>query len=211
MSTPQQLAGRMPALPAFRTFIAIELSPDVRARAVQHIASLRRDVPEVRASFSREDNLHLTLKFLGNVRVADIPKISDAVERATSTVSPFELEFSSCGTFPPHGRPSVLWIGARSAGALPTDATRSSNLDRLYSAIEEELAAAGFARESRPFHPHLTIARLRHSQGARQLAELHKKMGFAPISFGVSEVVVFKSELFKDGSKHTAISRHNLG
>jgi 2'-5' RNA ligase len=186
-------------------------------------------MPDVRASFSREDNLHLTLKFLGNVPVADIPKVSDAIARATKSVSPFELTFSDCGSFPQHGRPSVLWIGAGSAGrgpqagsplgvldilpagpARPATAPTSSNLDRLYSATEEELAAVEFTRESRPFHPHLTIARLRHSQGARQLAELHKSLGFAPITFAVSQVVVFKSELFKDGSKHTAVSRHNL-
>jgi 2'-5' RNA ligase len=199
MSSAQQMAGKMPALPAFRTFIAIELSPDVRARVAQHISFLRRELPDVRASFSREDNLHLTLKFLGNVPVADIPKVSAAVERATKSVSPFELTFSDCGSFPGHGRPSVLWIG-----------TQAPALQTLHAAIEDELAAVGFARESRPFHPHLTIGRLRHPQGARQLAELHKSQGFAPIPFDVSEVVVFKSELLKQGSKHTAISRHHL-
>lgn len=168
-------------------------------RVAQHISFLRRELPDVRASFSREDNLHLTLKFLGNVSVTDISKVSDAVERAATTVSPFELTFSNCGSFPPHGRPSVLWIGAQASG-----------LHALHAAIEEELAAVGFPHESRPFHPHLTIARLRHALGARQLAELHKSLGFAPIAFDVSEVVVFNSELLKHGSKHTAISRHNL-
>ena len=184
---------------SFRTFIAIELPADVRARVAQHIACLRHELPDVRASWSREDNLHLTLKFLGNVSVADIPKVSDAVERSTKSVSPFELTFSDCGSFPQHGRPSVLWIG-----------TQASGLQGLYVAIENELAEGGFPRESRPFRAHLTIARLRQSQGARQLAELHKSLGFAPIEFDVSEVVVFKSELLNDGSKHTAISRHEL-
>ncbi|HEX6189591.1 MAG TPA: RNA 2',3'-cyclic phosphodiesterase [Pyrinomonadaceae bacterium] len=183
----------------FRTFIAIELPADVRARVAQHIACLRHELPEVRASWSREDNLHLTLKFLGNVPVAAIPKVSDAVASATKSVSSFALTFSDCGSFPPRGRPSVLWLG-----------TQASGLQILHPAIENELAEAGFPRESRPFHPHLTIARLRQPQGARQLAELHKSRGFAPIGFDVSEVVVFRSELLKDGSKHTAISRHKL-
>ena len=182
-----------------RTFIAIELPADVRARVAQHIAYLRHELPDVRASWSREDNLHLTLKFLGNVPVADIRKVSEAVASATKSVSSFELTFSDCGTFPPRGRPSVLWIGTKAAG-----------LQALHAAIEQELAAARFARESRPFHPHLTIARLRQSQGAGQLAELHKSLGFTPIAFAVSEVVVFKSELLKQGSKHTAISCHEL-
>lgn len=182
-----------------RTFIAIELPPDVRTRVAQHIARLRREQPDVRANWSREDNLHLTLRFLGNVPVADIPKVSDAVERATKTVSSFQLTFSGCGTFPPRGRLSVLWIGAQASG-----------LAALHAAVEQELDAAGFSRETHQFHPHLTIARLRHAQGARLLAELHKGVGFTPIAFDVSEVVVFRSELLKQGSRHTAISRHRL-
>jgi 2'-5' RNA ligase len=184
---------------SLRTFIAIELGAEVRERVIELINQLRRELPDMRASWSRENNLHLTLKFLGNVPVADIPRVSDAVASATKSVSSFELTFSGCGTFPPHGRPSVLWIG-----------TQASGLQALHAAIDQELDAAGFPRESRPFHPHLTIARLRHAEGARQLAELHKSLGFAPIAFDVSEVVVFRSELLKQGSKHTPISRHKL-
>ena len=103
------------------------------------------------------------------------------------------------GTFPPHALPNVLWIG-----------TQASGLQALHAALEEELNAEGFPREPRAFHPHLTIARLRHSQGARPLAELHQNLGFTPISFDVSEVVVFRSELLKEGSKHSAISLHKL-
>ena len=184
---------------SFRTFIAIELPPDVRARVAQHIACIGHEQPDVRASWSREDNLHLTLKFLGNVSVADIQKVSNAVERVTKPMSAFKVTVSGCGLFPPRGRPSVLWIG-----------TQASGLQALHAGIEKELAEAGFAADSRPFRPHLTIARLRHPQGARQLAELHNSLGFPPIEFDVSEVAVFKSELLTQGSKHTAISRHEL-
>lgn len=222
---------------SFRTFIAIELPPELRTRVAQHIDRLRRELPDVRASWLREDNLHLTLKFLGNVPVADIPKVSGAVERATQTIAPFELIVLGCGSFPPHGRPSVLWLGVGSAGILPAssldtsiaDFSPSTNLNpqceisqrpkphtqrpalsALHFSLENELAVAGFPRESRPFHPHLTIARLRNPQGARRLAELHKSYDFEPQTFTVLEVVVFRSELLKEGSKHTAISRHAL-
>jgi 2'-5' RNA ligase len=184
---------------SFRTFIAVELPADVRARVALHIAHLRREQPEAGVSWCRENNLHLTLKFLGNVPVDDIPKISDAVERATKTVSSFKLTFSGCGTFPPRGRPSVLWIG-----------TQPSGLPGLHAAIDQELNSVGFPRESRPFHPHLTVARLRHSQGARLLAGLHKNLEFTPVAVEVSEVVVFRSELLREGSKHTVLSRHTL-
>ena len=220
------LLHRCTVTDTLRTFIAIELPPDVRARVAQHITCLRHERPDVRASWSREDNLHLTLKFLGNVLVADIHKVSDAVARATKSAPSFELTFSGCGRFPPHGRPSVLWIGAGSAGkrgprpgspagvlVLPASSAQllsPPELDRLHNSIENELDTAGFPRESRPFRPHLTIARLRQSQGASQLADLHKSLEFAPIRFDVSEVVVFRSELLTQGAQHTAISRHEL-
>src|SRR5947207_13344552 len=113
-------AGRMPALP-IRTFIAIEIPADIRRRIKQHIDQLRSAFAEVRASWTREDNLHLTLKFLGNVAVARIPALSHAVAEAAHEINPFELIISGCGTFPSHGRPKVLWIGvhAGSAGILP--------------------------------------------------------------------------------------------
>lgn len=201
---------------SYRIFIAIELPPDLRARISQHIDGLRRELPEVRASWTREENLHLTLKFLGDVPVADIPKISSGVEAAAQTFNRFELVVSGCGAFPPHGQPKVLWIGTEPGvqGGVPTRATRlgykTSSLPTLHNALEDECSAIGFPREVRAFHPHLTIARLRSAKSARRLAELHTQLGFSPQSFTVSEVVVFRSKLRSQGAQHTALSQHAL-
>ena len=184
-----------------RTFVAIELPRAVRAKVIEHIEQLRRELPYARASWSREHNLHLTLKFLGNVPVNEIPQLSDAIARAVSGVKPFELTVAGCGVFPPRGKPNVLWIGVEN---------RTGELNELYRQIEDECASAGFAREQRSFHPHLTIARLRKPGNERRLAEVHQNFGFPPELFPVSEVVVFKSELLREGSKHSAISRHAL-
>jgi RNA 2',3'-cyclic 3'-phosphodiesterase len=211
---------------SYRTFVAIELPRALRAKLIEHIEQLRRQLPDARAGWSREHNLHLTLKFLGNVAVSEIPKVSDAIARAVTNLKPFELTVGGCGVFPPNGRPNVLWIGV-SASQNPTPDTvrRFSEhlipnpqhpefsrhpLLLLYSAIEDECANAGFPREQRTFHPHLTIARLRKHGDERRLAEAHQNLVFAPETFSVSEVVVFKSELLRQGSKHTAISCHEL-
>ena len=190
----------MPALP-YRTFIAIELPSNIRQAIRQHIDQLRAAFPDVRASWTREDNLHLTLKFLGNVPVESIPALSNAVAEAAHTIDPFELVVSGCGTFPPHGRPKVLWIGC---GA------QASSLQLLHATLEGHCAAANFEREPRAYHPHLTIARLRESRDSRTLAEHHKQLGFPAQTFTVSELVVFRSELSSKGSKHTALARHEL-
>ena len=188
-----------------RTFIAIELPRDIRQRIKEHIDQLRAVFPDVRASWTREDNLHLTLKFLGNVPVTSIPALSDAVAEAAHTIDPFELVVSGCGTFPPHGRPKVLWIGCGGMGA------QASSLQLLHTALEDHCAAANFEREPRAYHPHLTIARLRESKDSRTLAEHHKQLGFPAQTFTVSELVVFRSELSSKGAKHTALARHELG
>ena len=132
----------------WRVFIAIELPATLRARMINHIDRLRESVPEARASWSREDNLHLTLRFLGDIPVSNIEKLAAAAAIAVTKVEPVEIVVEGGGAFPPRGQPRVLWIGI-------TDP--SGNLSTLQRALEDECANAGFAHESRSFHPHLTM------------------------------------------------------
>lgn len=185
----------------WRIFIAIELPSIVRQELKAHLDSLLTSLPGVRASWAREENLHLTLKFLGDIPVNNVETLSQATQRAASNTSSFELAIAGCGAFPPRGQPRVLWIGIQDA---------SAKLAELHCALEEECAQAGFAREPRPFHPHLTIARLRQPQGARELAALHKEIGFESVTAGVSELAVVRSELRNEGPRHTIIARHVL-
>jgi len=186
----------------WRVFIAIELPSAVRKSLSDHIQRLRDALPDVHASWSREENLHLTLKFLGNTPVAKIEALSQTAQRAAGRFQPFDLIVGRCGAFPPRGQPRVLWIGIDDPAGV---------LAGLHRALEDECATAGFAREQRPFHPHLTITRLRKPQGSRRLAELHGEMGFTNQQVSVAEMVLFRSELLSEGSRHTAISRHRFG
>jgi len=200
----------------YRTFIAIEIPAEIRRQIKTYVDQLRTAFPEVRASWSREDNLHLTLKFLGDVELSRIDSLSQACAHAARKVAPFELAISGCGTFPPHGKPKVLWIGVRHAG-LPgslSPARTSGGQDPLLSlrtAIEDACAAGGFTREERPYHPHLTIARIREEKDARALAEHHRQSTFMATAVKVSEIVLFRSELSSKGSKHTPLAHHGLG
>lgn len=186
---------------SWRLFIAIELPGSLRELVNDHISSLRRAAPAARASWVRAENLHLTLKFLGNTPLARVEALSLALRRAAAKVSPFGLNVGGCGSFPPRSQPRVLWIGC-------VDPTGS--LNQLYEALEDECAQAGFSREDRAFHPHLTVGRLRQPQGARRLAELHQSLGFAPPPVEVSDVCLIRSELRSDGSRYTVIARHCL-
>jgi 2'-5' RNA ligase len=185
----------------WRMFIAIELPRNLRARLAQHIETLRHSIPEARASWSREDNLHLTLKFLGDIPVASVERLSASASIAASKVEPFEIVVEGCGAFPARGQPRVVWIGIDDP---------SGKLSELNRTLEDECAKAGFAREPRAFHPHLTIARLRKPQGSRQLAAVHKEIGFNRVAMSVSELAAIRSELRNEGARHPVISRHEL-
>ena len=185
----------------WRVFCAIELSTSARASLTNHINRLRELVPHARASWSREESIHLTLKFLGKIETSLLGRLSDAAARAVSDFSPFQLTFEETGVFPQQGSPRVLWIGVRD---------ETGKLAELHERLEDRCAREGFAREERPFHPHLTIARLRKPQGARALAAVHKEMSFEPAAVAVAELLVIRSELSDQGSRYTVISRHSL-
>ena len=185
----------------WRVFCAVELPQTARGLVLAHIARLKEKVPHAKASWARDANLHLTLKFLGEIPTASVADFSKAVSLAVNQVQPFSLRLEQTGIFPTHGQPRVLWIGINDP---------STQLAELHARLEEESSQVGFAKETRPFHPHLTIARLRHADNARALAAAHKQLEFDPLEVAVAELLVIRSELSSEGSKYTVVSRHAL-
>jgi 2'-5' RNA ligase len=185
----------------WRVFCAIELPLEIRRRVQAHIVRLHESVPQAGASWNGDDKLHLTIKFLGDIAVDRVPALSLAAADAVSGLKPFTLAAEGCDAFPPRGQPRVLWIGVRDDAA---------ELARLHDRLEAEGAGKDFAREARTFRPHLTIARVRHSQAAGQLATTHRELGFPRMEFEVNELVVIRSQLAGAGSSYTDISRHPL-
>ena len=186
---------------SWRVFCAIDLSGKVRASLMRQINRLREAVPHAQASWSREENIHLTLKFLGEIQTSRLINLSNAAARAVADFPPFQITLEETGVFPKHGTPRVLWIGVKD---------ESGKLAEFHTRLEEACAREGFAKEERPFHPHLTIARLRKPQGARSLAVAHKEMRFEPAYVAVAELLVIRSELSGAGSRYTVISSHRL-
>ena len=186
----------------WRVFCAIDLPRVICEKVMAHSRRLREAVPEAQASWSRMDNVHLTLKFLGEIPQSQVKLLSIAAAEASTGHGTFQLSVQRCGVFPTHGEPRVLWIGIEDL---------KGRLAELFSRLEDQCAKAGFPREPRPFHPHLTLARLRRPQHARALASAHKTTEFEPAEIVVSELLVIRSELSSEGSKYSVISRHALG
>src|SRR6185369_9507233 len=101
----------MKAPQEWRVFCAVELPEEVRARLQEHIARLRKEIPDAVASWSRVENIHLTLKFFGHVTPDRAPKISAAATRTTEKFSQFQIGVGNTGVFPRPSRAQVLWIG----------------------------------------------------------------------------------------------------
>ena len=186
---------------SWRIFCAVELSAELRTQLRDHISQLRREVPEAVASWSRVENIHLTLKFFGDVAVDRLKVISSAASRAVKEFAGFQIDVGGTGVFPKASRPQVLWIGISDP---------SGKLMALQQRFEDECEKEGFEKEGRAFRPHLTIARLRKPDRAKQLAEAHLQKQFKSIQTAVTELVVFRSELSSQGSKYTVVSKHHL-
>ncbi|HEX6729974.1 MAG TPA: RNA 2',3'-cyclic phosphodiesterase [Pyrinomonadaceae bacterium] len=185
----------------WRIFCAIEIPAEVQRRVLAHADHLRAAAPGVHASWTKMDNIHLTLKFFGNVELDKISNISKAADEVARHFSPIKVRVDGTGVFPKHGPARVLWIGLNDPAGMLVD---------LQKEFDDVCTAEGFAAEDRAFHPHLTVARLRSPQGARAVGECHKETKFEAIDFTAAELTVFRSELSSKGSKYSVISKHPL-
>jgi RNA 2',3'-cyclic 3'-phosphodiesterase len=180
---------------AVRTFVALELSPPLKAGILRLAETLRRK--GVHASWARDETLHLTLKFVGDVEEADVPDLIEAVRRAASRCRPFAFETRGVGAFPSPRRPRVVWVGV-----VPIDA-----LFDLQGELELELAALGVPCEERRWSPHITVGRIRDTQGSTDLETTLAALRCPEETVAVSDVLVMKSVLSPSGAIHEPIAR----
>ena len=185
-----------------RTFVAVEISSAVRQFAAELIDEFRTAGAD--AKWIDPQNLHVTLKFLGDVDAREIHQPCRAVQDAVGDVAPFEFAVRGAGAFPNPNRPRTIWLGVG-----PGD----EEMVALNRRIEPPLEKLGFRREARRYQPHLTIGRVRRGgPGVRELGELIRH--YADFDVGrttVSEVIVFSSRLDRSGPTYEALARAPLG
>ncbi len=181
-----------------RTFVAVDLAATVQNRAAELIAALAYEGDGVK--WVAPENLHLTLKFLGDVPHRDLPEVCEAVARAVADRPPFEISLCGANAFPHIGRPRTLWLGVDEGG---------ETLGRVQKSIESALRQLGFPRENRQFHPHLTIGRVRRpSPGLQRLTEaLRDQQAFSAGYSTIDQVVVYASHLARHGPTYQPLSR----
>jgi 2'-5' RNA ligase len=187
-----------------RSFIAIELPEEAK----KGLARLRKELERDEHKFVKwvdPGGIHLTLKFLGNMPAKRVAEITEAMGKAAQGTSSFHLEISGLGAFPSLKQVRVFWVGI--GGEL-------DKLSRLQQSIDSALAALGFAKEERPFVPHLTLARVREGASPperRSFGELVGSVIFEdkyPVE--VEAVRLMRSQLTPAGAIYTCLSMVGL-
>ena len=187
-----------------RSFIAIEL-PDELKRELSHLEAQLKSGSQPGIKWVDPYSIHLTLKFLGNIAVDRIEEITKAMDEAAQGIPPFNLEVKNLGVFPNLKRVQVTWVGI--SGEI-------DKLNQLQKQIESRLAHLGFAPESRPFTPHLTLARLRDQ------VSLNERQGFGQLiattrfesacNIKVDTISLMRSQLTREGAIYSRISSVRL-
>jgi 2'-5' RNA ligase len=186
-------------------FVAVEIDAGVARRIADFGEELRRRVqalaPRARVSWVRPEQLHITVRFLGEVDEPRARATAAALAPRLAT-GRFRLALAGAGAFPLAGSPRVLWVG------ITTGAETMMELERQVGA---RLEACGFAPENRPYRPHVTLARVRKAAGLRTASLME---GLTDRKFGsstVDTITLFQSQASPQGSIYIPLQRSSLG
>ena len=184
-----------------RSFLAIELPKLI----LKKIEEVQRDLRSTRADvrWVNPEKIHLTLKFFGNIEESRIDPIFKSIEEPIRNTPPYSIEVKGVGAFPQLRNPRVIWIGLVNGKEILTSFQKQ---------IETQLEKIGFQTENRPFHPHLTLGRMKSSRGREEMVgrmEKHREEEFG--DFQVERVILFKSDLKPSGPVYTLLREMKLG
>lgn len=177
-----------------RAFLAVGLNFDLRQRISEIQQELQRVLPTV--NWVRPESIHLTLKFLGSMDPSLVEQVLTAIEPVRKNQAPIALEFQGLGVFPHIRQPRILWVGC------PGD---TSSLLNFVSRLEMALEPLGFPPEAKLYHPHLTLARIKHNHS--KIGGILKQAGLLeqPCHLGmlpIDRVTLFRSDVSSSGAEY---------
>jgi len=182
-----------------RTFIGLKIEPN--PALMQLFSDLKKNLGGEQLRWIDPQNLHLTLRFLGNTEDSQLDDISKALDILIPQYSQFNLEIEGLGIFGKHSLPKILWAGVK----MP------QNIYTLVANIEDIVCIAGFEQETKPYSPHLTLCRIKALKGAAHLLELvdqYKKTHF--LTQNVKEIILYESVLRSFGAVYVPLRKFDL-
>ena len=183
-----------------RCFVAIEIPEELKNKIDDYISSLKQIAPEIK--WIKAKNLHITLKFLGEIQQELLFQVQDELSAIPKVVNPFKISISEVGFFPNQFKPRVVWLG------LHND--NNNSIFKLHEWIDKKLESLGFEREKRRFSPHLTLGRIKLASNYQQLVEYINQHKFQSYSFNIPEVVIMKSMLKPTGAVYSQLKTFSL-
>lgn len=177
-----------------RTFIALELSEEVKKELSRIQEELKKADADIK--WAKPDNIHLTLKFLGNVGDDKIEEIKKVLNGVSSQKRPFEINLSKPGAFPNPNYPRVIWVGIEK---------NSLEVEKIAQAVEGDLEKLEFPAENRPFSAHLTLGRVKSATNRDKLKQLLLSVGVRPKSCSIDKITLFQSTLTPKGPIYTPL------
>ncbi len=183
-----------------RLFFALDLPAPIREEVARLVASFDLAPAEVRPV--KPENLHITLKFLGEPPVASDEALIDAARAAVTGISPFSLAIEGVGLFPNHDKPRVLWLG------VTGDIEKTQSLEQT---LTKHLSALGVVRDERSYTPHLTVGRIVSDNVRGRLVRLvRERKGVGVGIMPVNSVTLYESALHPDGSVYRSLAAIKL-
>lgn len=185
-----------------RTFIAIDLSEEAKRELAKLQSELKKSNADVK--WVEPENVHLTLKFLGEVTDEYVIKVKEVLDKIASQFKPYEIMLSGIGAFPKLDYPRVIWVGIEK-GKIETK--------EIADKIEEELSKLDFQKEDREFSAHLTIGRVRSPKNKQTLKEKLQTLDCKLYTVNctlVSSINLYQSTLTPQGPLYTCLHKVNL-
>lgn len=178
-----------------RLFIAVEISEEIKTGLVKIIDKLKETDADVK--WVRQEGMHITLKFLGEVDEKRKDKIIESLEKISEKRHPFIVTFKGLGVFPDLKRPRVVWVGIEKG---------KEELSDIAKELDAHLSELGFLCEKREFAPHLTLARVKSSRGRKELTEgLSSYNNFVLPKLIVNEIILMQSILKREGAEYKRV------
>ena len=174
-----------------RVFIAIHLPNKIKNALGEVALSLNDRVPRGAIRWVRPEQMHLTLRFLGDTDTAKLPAVQAAMDAVAASNAPFEMRLGGVGCFPNRNRPRVIWVGLSGEEA---------RLLSLVAALEKELAHLGWEPEGKPFRAHLTLGRVKDERGAQGI---EWAADVQPLVVPIEAIHLIESQLRPTGPVYT--------
>lgn len=188
-----------------RVFIAVDLPPAIQESVEKQTAHLRRTLGDDLIRWVPAQNMHLTLKFIGNIAASHLDFLKQMLIQSVNSQRQFDLQVGGIGSFPNLKRPRVLWVGIHA----PADLTS------LQKNVEAGAVRLGYEKEERAFSPHLTLGRVRQNVSAADLQRIRSALENTQIgrigTATIEAVHLYKSDLHADGSIYTKLLSVPLG